>query len=75
MGRVNKIGDDFMDVYRLRDDISRMIFHRATAQTRLNIYLDLDILQAVIFFDRWEIPEDRKQWFGTPRSLQEPLVY
>ncbi len=29
MGRVNKIGDAFMDVYRLHDDMSGVIFHQA----------------------------------------------
>lgn len=59
-----EVGEDRKTFYRLHE-VPRW----------LNIYISLDILWAVILFDRWENLKDRKQRFWTPRSLQEPLVY
>lgn len=50
MSRVNKIAEERSDFKDFMVTFLGGIFHRATAQTRLNICLNLDILWVIIFF-------------------------
>ena len=60
---------------RFHDDISVGTVHQATQQIRSKIDFNHEISWAVIFFDRWETPEEWKLWFCTHSSTQEPPVY